>query len=89
MNRLGGSSNSQFQDNADHFVVLVRIIQLNDFGMLQAILHVDFALNIFAFFPIWHGDEFRREAQTRGFLFAFVNCPKFSSKSVNKKNVSE
>lgn len=73
-------SDSQFQNNADHFVVLERIVKLNDFRVLQAIHHFDLALDIFAFLSILHCDEFRRQTQTRGLLFAFVNRSEFASK---------
>lgn len=76
----GGSLRSQFQDDADHFVVLERIIQLNDFRMLQAVHHFDLTFYVSTFIAIGNGDELRCQTQTRRFFFAFVNRSEFPSK---------
>jgi hypothetical protein len=54
------SLHSQFQHHTHHFVVFERIIELNDFRMLQAVHHFNLELDIFAFFSIGHCDEFCR-----------------------------
>lgn len=76
----GGSSYVQFENNANHFVILESVVELNDFRVLEAVHHFNLTLDVFAFFSIRHRNEFRRQTQIRGFLFASVNRPEFPSK---------
>lgn len=78
---MESSSNSQFQNDEHHLVVLESIVQLNDFRVLEAIHHFDFQLYVFALLAVRHTDGFRCETQTRRLLFAFVDCSEFSSKA--------
>lgn len=51
----------QLENNANHFVILKSIIELNDFGMLQAVHHFDLTFNIFTLLSVGNGNEFRRQ----------------------------
>jgi hypothetical protein len=76
---------SQLQHHAHLFVELVRVIQLDNFRMLQSVHHVQLALDIFALLSVGHGNEFGRETLASRLLPALVNGPELAPSKQKRK----
>lgn len=75
----------QFQDDAHHFLVLERIVQLCYKMVLQNIHDVHLPFHVASVAPVRDADEFCSQLQIRSFLPTFVHGPELASAQGNWK----